>query len=110
MYIIHVHVCYVYIIINYYVRLFNRNIHNYLVQVIKLSTINPSIHLEGVNLTQLLGHTLLTILTYTFKYIITTSVLTSVVKVMDLCFSYCYCYCKAFVIITVLVINSSQKL
>ena len=37
-------------------------------------------------------------------------VCSSVVKVMDLYFSYCYCYCKAFVIIIVLVINCSQKL
>ena len=60
---------------------------------IKLSTINPSIHLEGVNLTLLLGHTLLTILTYIINnYIITTSVLTIITSTSRIVHSSCHVY------------------
>ena len=63
---------------------------------IKLSTINSSIHLEDVNITLLLEHTLLTIFTYTINilnnYIITTSLLTMITSTLRIVHSSCHVY------------------
>ena len=63
---------------------------------IKLFTINSSIYLEDVNITILLEHTLLTILTYTINilnnYIITTSLLTMITSTLRIVHSSCHVY------------------